>query len=318
MAASYPTSAKTFTTKATNDSIEASHVNDLQDEVTAVETALIDTLQHGLKFTDATYDIGASGATRPRDLFLSRNLVVGGTIAPVGALTVGDLRGTEETITATGTVNDQALGAATTILRCNNASLLTLTGFTGGAAGRLLIVYKAGAGLVEFDHQTGSAAANQLVNFATVGNTPLSTNGYAMYRYDGTLSRWVLLVHEQGAWITRTFAAGNYTAGTGTWTVASASRDAFKLSGNELTFSFVGTGTTNNGANLSCKILLPGAFTALSSDITPVYISANGAGVSETGFCQSVATQLVIARNGSVAIAAGTFTAFGVAKVEVT
>lgn len=30
-------------------------------------------------FTDATYDIGKSGATRPRDLFLSRNLTVGGT-----------------------------------------------------------------------------------------------------------------------------------------------------------------------------------------------------------------------------------------------
>jgi hypothetical protein len=29
---------------------------------------------------DATYDIGASGANRPRDLFMSRNLVVGGTV----------------------------------------------------------------------------------------------------------------------------------------------------------------------------------------------------------------------------------------------
>ncbi len=31
--------------------------------------------------TDNTYDIGASGATRPRDLFLGRNAVVGGTLA---------------------------------------------------------------------------------------------------------------------------------------------------------------------------------------------------------------------------------------------
>lgn len=31
-----------------------------------------------LTFTDATYDIGASGATRPRDLFLSRNFNLGG------------------------------------------------------------------------------------------------------------------------------------------------------------------------------------------------------------------------------------------------
>jgi hypothetical protein len=34
-----------------------------------------------LLFTDNTYDIGKSGATRPRDVFASRNAVVGGTLA---------------------------------------------------------------------------------------------------------------------------------------------------------------------------------------------------------------------------------------------
>lgn len=37
------------------------------------------TLVGDLKFTDATYDIGKSGATRPRDGFFSRNVVIGGT-----------------------------------------------------------------------------------------------------------------------------------------------------------------------------------------------------------------------------------------------
>ena len=36
------------------------------------------TLTGNLLFTDATYDIGASGATRPRDGFFSRNVVIGG------------------------------------------------------------------------------------------------------------------------------------------------------------------------------------------------------------------------------------------------
>ena len=40
-----------------------------------------------LLFTDATYDIGASGATRPRDFFLSRNAVIGGTSLLTGAVT---------------------------------------------------------------------------------------------------------------------------------------------------------------------------------------------------------------------------------------
>lgn len=41
-----------------------------------------------LKFTDATYDIGKSGATRPRDLFLSRNVTAGGTGDFGGLVTV--------------------------------------------------------------------------------------------------------------------------------------------------------------------------------------------------------------------------------------
>lgn len=41
MAADFPTSVKTFTTKTNDvDTIDASHVNDLQDEVNAVETLL--------------------------------------------------------------------------------------------------------------------------------------------------------------------------------------------------------------------------------------------------------------------------------------
>lgn len=41
MSASYPTSVKSFTTKVSADVIQASHVNDMQDEVVAVETNLL-------------------------------------------------------------------------------------------------------------------------------------------------------------------------------------------------------------------------------------------------------------------------------------
>jgi hypothetical protein len=41
MAASYPSSVKSFTTKATGDKIQAAHINDLQDEVHAIETDLL-------------------------------------------------------------------------------------------------------------------------------------------------------------------------------------------------------------------------------------------------------------------------------------
>ncbi len=48
------------------------------------------TLGGHLLFTDATFDIGASGATRPRDLYLSRDATVGRNLIVNGTVTSGD------------------------------------------------------------------------------------------------------------------------------------------------------------------------------------------------------------------------------------
>lgn len=86
MAVSYPSSVKSFTPLVDNtDYPQATQVNQIYDELTALEQALLSTgLAHDLKFVDATYDIGKSGATRPRDLFLSRNATIGGTATVTG------------------------------------------------------------------------------------------------------------------------------------------------------------------------------------------------------------------------------------------
>ena len=79
------------------------------------------TLVGNLLFTDATYDIGASGATRPRDLFLSRNAVIGGTLNVTGVATLAastiSLRG----VTYTLPVND---GDANQFLQSDGAGVL--------------------------------------------------------------------------------------------------------------------------------------------------------------------------------------------------
>lgn len=70
------------------------------------------TMNGNLTFApDATYDIGASGATRPRDVFMSRNLTVGGTMTVAGGInfngnvTVGDSSADTLTINSTITSN---------------------------------------------------------------------------------------------------------------------------------------------------------------------------------------------------------------------
>jgi hypothetical protein len=68
------------------------------------------TLTGNLLFTDATYDVGASGATRPRDLFLSRNAVVGGTLNVTGTTTLGALTFSGALTTQAGVLGTIALG----------------------------------------------------------------------------------------------------------------------------------------------------------------------------------------------------------------
>lgn len=86
---------------------------------TAVVATIPNPIVQDLLFTDATYDIGKSGASRPRDLFQSRNHVVGGTIAVTGAATLSST-------VATGALT--VTGAATVSTTVGVTGLLTPTG----------------------------------------------------------------------------------------------------------------------------------------------------------------------------------------------
>lgn len=81
-----------------------------------------DTMTGDLKFTDATYDIGKTGATRPRDLFISRNAVVGGTLGVTGVATLAastiSLRGVTYTLPS-------ADGSASAALTTNGSATLS-------------------------------------------------------------------------------------------------------------------------------------------------------------------------------------------------
>jgi hypothetical protein len=69
------------------------------------------TITSNLIFTDNTYDIGASGATRPRSLFLAQNATLGGNLQVDGNTTIGNAD--TDTITVSGSfINGTILRSA--------------------------------------------------------------------------------------------------------------------------------------------------------------------------------------------------------------
>ena len=98
---------------AVNTATKRIYTKDSGGNVVEVGTNPTATTMNGnLTFVpDATYDIGATGATRPRDIFMSRNLTVGGTMTVAGGInfngnvTVGDSSTDTLTINSTITSN---------------------------------------------------------------------------------------------------------------------------------------------------------------------------------------------------------------------
>jgi hypothetical protein len=80
MPASYPNSVKVFTTKTTGQTILASHINEPQDEITAIEQGLLQGLAHALfPNTDAGQDLGT--ATKRWRQLLAQKIASGTTNA---------------------------------------------------------------------------------------------------------------------------------------------------------------------------------------------------------------------------------------------
>lgn len=186
-AASYPGGVKSFTTKSTADIIQATHINDLQDEVVAIEQALLSTgLAHHLRAAlTNTYDLGVSGAVF-RDLNLGRNAAIGGTLAVTGNTTLS------------GTVNGGAIFPQETQGRLTLTTAVPVTSTDVTAAGTLYFTPYQGNRVAIY-----VASAWTLKTFSEVSLALTLTSGknYDVFVYDNAGTVAIAL---SNAWTTDT------------------------------------------------------------------------------------------------------------------
>jgi hypothetical protein len=80
---------------------------------------------------------------------------------------------------------------------------VTITGFSGGAAGRFLLVRSLGPGILAFAPENGGSAAANRFTFpavlAVVSAVTLGTDDLIQFNYDSSSSRWVMSAQYQVA-----------------------------------------------------------------------------------------------------------------------
>jgi hypothetical protein len=210
------------------------------------------------------------------------------TPGPVWSFTTAEETVTILTTTATGTQNNLNPGTLGTlnVLRCNNATLLTLTGLTNNGAtptdGAMVWVESVGAGQVDIANQNASStAANRVINNVT-GTISLAAGcGRALLCYDGTAARWRVLEHEQGAYIHPAYNAGDFTGFLSmTWTVDAGDVFGYSyyLKGRQLTVAInIANSTVGGTPSQSLLVAVPGGFTSAAHVVSVGTGRDNGA-----------------------------------------
>lgn len=191
------------------------------------------------------------------------------TLDPIDAVLA-----TIQTTTSTGTVNDFAASAKLTLLRCNNATDLTITGITAGFDGQRITIRSIGAGNVFLAHQNASSTAtNRLINFVTSANTPLAAGtGVVTLEYDATTARWFLKTHVQGAAIAFTPAL---TFGGGSTGLTYASRTGIYLLNGRAMTAEIEIQLSNKGSSAGTAVIGTLPF-ATTTPITSVVDTIQG------------------------------------------
>jgi hypothetical protein len=241
--ASYPGSPVVFPARADATTIFAAHVNGVQDEIAAIEQALLGQIPHDVNFGKAvrlTSIIGPPTITADQHDY-----------APTG------------------------LATATQIRASSDASR-QITGLLAQPLGRLLLVLNAGGFDLTLPHESASsAAANRFFN-AGGGNITLAPSAGVWLYYDAS-SRWrPVTLGAASGWTSIPHAGTIFSASAGTWTVEAADLQLFRyiLVGRlcHLALRIVGS-TTSAGMGTSLSISLPAAIAPVGSIQTVCHLA---------------------------------------------
>ncbi len=136
-----------------------------------------------------------------------------------------DARWSELTVTSTGTQDNLSItsgGVEADVLRCTNASLLTITSIAAPASpakpGKPLVIFSAGVGQVDINDSSAAlgTAANRVITGVSGTISLGGSVGAALLIYDDTTDRWRVLAHTQNASVSYTPTFGGVTLGNGT------------------------------------------------------------------------------------------------------
>jgi hypothetical protein len=208
---------------------------------------------------------------------LSGDVTTAGTLATMLSASAGSRLVETIDVSAGGTVT---LGSANTHLLTSTSSAVTALSWTASSpkVGDRVVLLMSGTGVMTVAH------GSPILNLATSAATPIATHGSGQWLWQGT--GWVLVSHEQGAWISTPFNASAFTGASPlTWTVTAGNvtRCAYRLRGRDVMLSLYLASTTLGGSAgnfLYVNNAVWGGFTAVGGDSVPLLLSDSSGFVS--------------------------------------
>lgn len=180
-------------------------------------------------------------------------------------------------LTTTGTQHNFEIADGASVLIASTVSAV-FTGFAGGSNGReLTLIYK-GTGSCKVSHQSSSSTINYRVICPSTNGLTVGPDGSIRLIYDEAVGQWRAFTLSAGKAITPAFAAGDYTAATGTWTVASGDVTRFTYSqiNKQLFINFELVTTTTSTTPATLNRALPAGFTITKGSYNPMLANDNG------------------------------------------